>query len=166
MIINACFRQAGSRMKTLRVKLSVRIALTALLSISIQLSAQRKDPWLVPEEYKKLKSPIVPSDAGLSAALDIYKERCAQCHGETGKGDGPDAKMYSVKSADFTDTRVMSEMTDGEVFYKITEGRRPMPSFKKRLTEEQRWQLVHFLRTFAPKFANPSKSPNDHGRLR
>jgi len=36
----------------------------------------------------------------------------------------------------------MSTVTDGELFYKISEGHRPMPSFKKRFTEEQRWQLV------------------------
>jgi mono/diheme cytochrome c family protein len=46
-------------------------------------------------------------------------------------------------------------MTDGEIFWKITEGRRPMPSFKKELTDEQRWQLVNFLR----RLANSSGTP-------
>jgi len=49
-------------------------------------------------------------------------------------------------------------MTDGELFWKISEGRRPMPEFKKRLTEEQRWQLVNYVRTFAPKPA-PAPKP-------
>jgi mono/diheme cytochrome c family protein len=40
-------------------------------------------------------------------------------------------------------------LTDGEIYYQITEGRKPMPSFKKRLTEEQRWQLVLLVRSFA-----------------
>jgi mono/diheme cytochrome c family protein len=51
-------------------------------------------------------------------------------------------------------------MTDGEIFWKMTEGRKPMPSFKKQLTDEQRWQLVNFLRTFAPKpVAKPAAKP-------
>jgi mono/diheme cytochrome c family protein len=45
----------------------------------------------------------------------------------------------------------MAEMTDGEIFWKMGEGKLPMPAFKKRLTDEQRWQLVNYLRTFAPK---------------
>ena len=65
--------------------------------------------------------------------------------------------MYSVKPANFTDSHMMSEMTDGELFWKLSEGRRPMPSFKKRLTEEQRWQLVNFVRTFAPPPPLPAK---------
>ena len=59
--------------------------------------------------------------------------------------------MYSTKPANFTDAHMMSEMSDGELFYKMTEGREPMPSFRRQLTEEQRWQLVHYIRTFTPK---------------
>jgi mono/diheme cytochrome c family protein len=94
----------------------------------------------------------------LSAARDLYKDKCAKCHGETGKGDGVEAAMYSVKAHDFSDASMMKDKTDGEIFYKITEGRRPMPSFKKQLADEQRWQLVNFLRTFAVKSANPDKN--------
>jgi mono/diheme cytochrome c family protein len=88
-------------------------------------------------------------------------DSCAQCHGEQGKGDGPDAPMYDVVPTNFTDAHMMAEMTDGEIFWKVSEGRRPMPSFKKRLTEEQRWQVVNYLRTFVPKPA-PKPDPPAH----
>jgi mono/diheme cytochrome c family protein len=107
-----------------------------------------------------MKNPVPPSSAALAAAKSIYDERCANCHGDTGKGDGSDAVIYTVKPADLTDAHMMSQMTDGEIFYKISEGRKPMPAFKKLLTEEQRWQLVHFVHTFAPqaptKWAKPA----------
>ena len=112
--------------------------------------------WPVPEEAKKLKNPVPATEASLAAGKALFLDRCAQCHGEQGKGDGPEAPLYSVKAADFTDAHMMGEMTDGEIFWKISEGRRPMPSFKERLTEEQRWQLVNFLRTLAPK---PTPAP-------
>jgi mono/diheme cytochrome c family protein len=134
------------------------IAVVAAVSLGLRLAAGDKDAWIVPEEAKKLKNPIPVTTAGLSAARDLYKDKCAKCHGETGKGDGVEAPMYSVKAKDFTDASMMKDKTDGEIFYKITEGRRPMPSFKKQLADEQRWQLVNFLRTFAVKSANPDKN--------
>ena len=48
----------------------------------------------------------------------------------------------------------MSATTDGELFYQISEGRKPMPAFKKRLTEEQRWQLVLLVRSFITDFSH------------
>jgi len=112
----------------------------------------------VPEQAKKLKNPTAPTEASLAAAKTMYLDHCAQCHGEEGKGDGPESPMYDVKPANFTDAHMMGEMTDGEIFWKISEGRRPMPSFKKRLTEEHRWQLVNYIRTFAPQPAPGAKS--------
>lgn len=118
-----------------------------------------KDDWPVPEEAKKVKNPVSVTDAGVAAARVLYAENCAQCHGETGKGDGPMAEMSIPKPADFSDAQRMREMTDGEIFYKIGEGRMPMLSFKKKFSEEQRWQLVNLIRSFAPKSAPEAKTP-------
>jgi len=92
---------------------------------------------------------IAPSPAALNAAKQVYADQCANCHGDTGKGDGSDAMMYDPGPADLTDASRMNKLTDGEIYYQITQGRKPMPSFKKRLTEEQRWQLVLLVRSFA-----------------
>jgi mono/diheme cytochrome c family protein len=118
--------------------------------------AHQKNGWVAPDEAKKLKNPVPADDAALAAGKATYTAKCASCHGDTGKGDGDDAMMYSVKPADFTDAHMMAEMTDGEIFWKMGEGKLPMPAFKKRLTDEQRWQLVNYIRTFAPK---PPASP-------
>ncbi len=113
-------------------------------------SAHDKD-WQVPPEARKVKNPIAPNADNLAAARAIYVDKCAKCHGDKGAGDGPEAEMYDPAPAKFSDAHMMSEMTDGEIFWKMTEGRKPMPSFKKELTDEQRWQLVNFLRTLVPK---------------
>jgi mono/diheme cytochrome c family protein len=71
--------------------------------------------------------------------------------------------MYDPAPSDLTDSAKMSNLTDGEIFYQITEGRKPMPSFKKKLTEEQRWQLVLLVRSFATNSAGtpqPANKPN------
>lgn len=114
-------------------------------------------PWIVPDAAKQVRNPLKPSQFNFSLARDLYLDKCAECHGETGKGDGSQARMYDPLPSNFTDAQHINSVSDGELFYKISEGHRPMPSFRKRLSEEQRWQLVLFLRTFAA--ANASKPP-------
>jgi mono/diheme cytochrome c family protein len=125
-------------------------SLLALICIALVYAAFERDkPWVVPEEVKKLKNPIAPSESTLKAARGIYMDECAQCHGEHGKGDGPEAARHDPPPSDITDARHMTTVTDGEIFYQISEGRKPMPSFKKRLTEDQRWGLVLLVRSLS-----------------
>jgi mono/diheme cytochrome c family protein len=106
-------------------------------------------PWSVPEEAKRRKNPVPASDTSLQAIRQIYLDKCAVCHGDSGRGDGHDAKLYNPQPTAFADAKSIDAVTDGELFYKLSEGRRPMPSFKKRLSEEQRWQLVLLIRSFS-----------------
>jgi len=143
--------------RNLKTRKILFVLLLALICIVLVYAAfQRDKPWVVPEEVKKLKNPIVPTESTLKAARGIYTEECAQCHGEQGKGDGPKARLHFSAPADLTDTRRMHSVTDGEIFYQISEGRKPMPSFKKRLTEDQRWELVLLVRSFSAPSAPPT----------
>jgi mono/diheme cytochrome c family protein len=144
-----------------RLRLILFICALGLICLAIVLAAFHKTPWVVPEAEKQRKNPLTLSDANLAAAKPFYNEKCANCHGDTGKGDGSDAMMYDPAPSDLTDAAKMSKLTDGEIFYQITEGRKPMPSFKKRLTEEQRWQLVLLVRSFAaaPSAPLPATAP-------
>ena len=135
--------------QSLRMRKLLFVAVLALAALAIVLAAREKHTWNIPEAAKQLKNPLQPSPAALQTAHDLYHENCAQCHGETGKGDGPEATMYDPLPADLSNRKFNTGLTDGEIFYQISEGRKPMPAFKKRLTEEQRWQLVLFVRAFA-----------------
>jgi Cytochrome C oxidase, cbb3-type, subunit III len=135
-------------------------ALLILICVLIVYSLiQQNKPWIVPEEYKALKNPLLPSEPNLNSAKQIYSEECAQCHGEHGKGDGPEARTHAPLPADLTDSKRMATVTDGEIFYQISEGRRPMPSFKNRLTQDQRWQLVLLVRSFSQASIAPIMKP-------
>jgi mono/diheme cytochrome c family protein len=144
---------AQPNLKTRKILFASLLALICI--VLVYAVFQRDKPWVVPEEAKKLKNPLPPSESTLKAARGIYMDECAQCHGEHGKGDGPEATMHSLAPADLTDTRHMNTVTDGEIFYQISEGRKPMPSFKKRLTEDQRWGLVLLVRSFSVPSAAP-----------
>lgn len=126
----------------------VLLLLTVVVAIALGIVHQRNN-FAIPAEAKKLVNPISPSDGALKSIKPIYAEKCANCHGDAGKGDGSDAMMYDPPPADLTTPGRMSGFTDGELFYRISEGKKPMPAFKNRLTEEQRWQLVLLVRSFA-----------------
>ncbi len=124
------------------------LLLTVIAAAAVYVFLDNR-PWTVPEAAKQRQNPLQPSDIALQSARTVYSEKCASCHGETGKGDGHDASLYNPAPTNFTDANRMSAATDGELFYKISQGHKPMPSFKKRLTEEQRWRLVLLIRQFA-----------------
>ena len=117
--------------------------------LSVGLAMFSEKPWVVPPAQKSVKNPLSPSAANLAAARQIYSDKCANCHGDSGKGDGSEAMMYDPLPADLTNAAHMRKLSDGEIFYQITAGKKPMPSYKKKLTEEQRWQLVLLVRSFS-----------------
>ncbi|MGA2482209.1 MAG: c-type cytochrome [Candidatus Acidiferrales bacterium] len=122
--------------------------------------AHGKSDWPVPEEAKKVKNPVAVTPEGLAAAREIYFKKCSQCHGDAGKGDGDQADMYDPRPANLSNGHMMSAMTDGEIFYKISEGHDPMPSFKKKFSDEDRWRLVNFVRTFTGQQGTAGQEPD------
>jgi len=103
-------------------------------------------PWVAPDDARKVKNPVPPTPENLTAATQLFQDNCVLCHGEKGMGDGPGAKTIKVKPANFTDAKLMSAETDGSLFWKMSQGRGPMPSWKDDLTDTERWQLVNYIR--------------------
>jgi mono/diheme cytochrome c family protein len=135
-------------MPTLRQRKLLFLALLAVIVLVLAYALYTNYPWPVPDAAKKMKNPLQPTVSAMAAARAIYRDKCANCHGETGKGDGPEAASHYPPPASFLDYRRMHATTDGELFYRITKGRRPMPAFENRLSDEQRWQLVLLVRAF------------------
>jgi len=156
---------AESTNKKQALRLGVLGVLLGLIGLAVALAFVHNKSWAIPPEAKAMKNPLTPSDANPTAANQINSDRCANCHGDSGKGDGSDAMMYDPAPSDLTDAAKMSKVTDGEIYFQISEGRKPMPSFKKKLTEEQRWQLVILVRSFAGPPAPPpaTKQPDVPG---
>jgi mono/diheme cytochrome c family protein len=142
-----------------RLRWILFVCTLGLVVVSAGLAIFHGTPWVVPAELKGRKNPLSPTEANFVIAKEIYTKKCSGCHGASGKGDGSEAMMYDPPPSDLTDAAKMGELSDGEIFYQITEGRKPMPSFKKKLTEEQRWQLVLLVRSFAAAPANPTPQP-------
>jgi len=129
----------------------VLIATVIMLSaISIRATAQEKknSEWKVPEEAEQISNPFKGNEVATKAGKKLYKQQCAVCHGDSGKGDGVAGLALTPRPTSFKSERVQNE-TDGAIFWKITNGKSPMAAYKDLLTEEQRWQLVNYIRTLS-----------------
>jgi mono/diheme cytochrome c family protein len=128
--------------------LAVVFACTFFLFLA---NAQNVKEWLVPETNKTMKNPTSASKENQSNGKDLYAKHCKSCHGSTGLGDGPKAAAIDAPCGDFSTAKFQSQ-SDGELYYKITEGRGKMPSFKKTIPDDNdRWNMVHYIRTLKAK---------------
>ena len=133
-------------------RLSVMVVLTALLGLAlVALSEeQSKDKWAAPAAEARKKNPVAVNDSSVAAGQKVYLKRCVQCHGKTGNGDGPDAADLGIHPAKLSDAAVREE-TDGELYWKITVGKKPMPNYGTRLSAIDRWNVINYVRTLSRK---------------
>lgn len=116
-------------------------------SLSFTVLNYQAKPWPVPDKEKNVKNPVAADAASLADGKNLWNTHCKSCHGAKGLGDGSKAAQLKTEPGDFSKAEVQSQ-TDGMLFYKISEGRDDMPSFKKKLPDaEERWQLVNFIKT-------------------
>lgn len=109
--------------------------------------AQDGKPWPVPDKYKTMKNPVASNAESIAAGKTLWATHCKSCHGTKGLGDGPKAAQLKTEPGDFSKVEVQSQ-TDGSLFYKISEGRDDMPSFKKKIPDQDDiWSIVNYLRT-------------------
>ncbi|MBS1532696.1 MAG: cytochrome c [Bacteroidetes bacterium] len=128
--------------------LAVVMFIMALAFTATKSFAQQRTPWVTPKVSQEVKNPLAGDKSVLADAKVLYVNNCAPCHGTKGRGDGPAAAALTPKPADHSSVAVQDE-TDGSLFWKLSEGRNPMPSYKKILTDKQRWELVNYIRTLA-----------------
>jgi mono/diheme cytochrome c family protein len=116
-----------------------------------------EEEWKAPARAAKKQNPIPADEKSIAAGKAVYTKECYSCHGTAGKGNGPAAKDLAKSPGDLSSPK-MCEQTDGALFWKITTGKKPMASYETLLTEEQRWQVINYVRTLGPR---PSeKKPN------
>jgi mono/diheme cytochrome c family protein len=116
-----------------------------LFMLSVALVAQTK-PWVVPANFKSMKNTVAQSDASAKAGLALYTKNCASCHGKTGMGDGVKARTLKDFPGDFSKAEFQS-LSDGDIHYKTKTGRGDMPKYEGKLSDDDIWNVVNYIRT-------------------
>jgi mono/diheme cytochrome c family protein len=127
------------------------IIIALLGSVLITVSGEQQgsaEKWIAPAAEARKKNPVAVSESSLAMGQKIYVKRCLACHGKTGNGDGPDAADLGIHPAKLSDPVIRQE-TDGELFWKITVGKKPMPNYGTRLSPTDRWNVINYLRSLA-----------------
>jgi len=128
--------------------------LGAALALAVTaVSPMDADDWKAPDAERTRANPVAAAPAALQKGRALYQKHCVPCHGDKGKGDGPAAPLNPEKPPDLTDPERQQALTDGEILWKITTGRKVedevlMPAMAEKIpAEEDRWKLVAFVRT-------------------
>ena len=137
------------------IVLAASVLALAFVVRSAPLAAAQAKPgsspsgWTIPPEAKTLKSPLTVNDEVIAAGKAIYKDKCEDCHGTSGRGDGPDADPDYAEDMDLTSAKRAERNPDGVVFHKVLNGRRKpkMPAFKEELSQEQIWTVVAYVQS-------------------
>lgn len=106
---------------------------------------QQTGVWVAPNSAVSLVNPFQGEAEATKKGQKLYVQYCSVCHGDAGKGDGLAGMSLSPRPANFLDPKIKKQ-ADGELYWKLTEGRNTMASYKSILTEEERWQLVNYIR--------------------
>lgn len=111
----------------------------------------RPDP---PSTYVGKTNPV-SGEAAIAAGRKLFAANCVSCHGNTGKGDGLASPSLNPNPTDFAKT--IGGLKDDYLFWRISEGG-AFPPFnsamigrKAKLSEEDRWNLIAYLRTLRSK---------------
>lgn len=129
------------------MKNKVSFLITIILFLSVGVFAQ---DWVVPADQKDLANPQSYNLSNVKKGKELYTKNCKSCHGDPGKNN---VLPLVPPPVDITSER-MQKNTEGELFYKITNGRGAMPQFKATISDDDRWRIVNFISNY-----NPQKEP-------
>jgi mono/diheme cytochrome c family protein len=150
-----------------RIGLLLSAVLLTVAGICFALQAQDKskekqtgEPAPIPDADAAKKNPVKPTPEGLAEARKLYGYHCAMCHGKDGDGKGDLGEQMKLGLKDWRDASSISNYTDGQLFYIITNGRGKMVGGEgDRTKAEVRWNLVNLVHSFAKKTTEAPAKP-------
>jgi mono/diheme cytochrome c family protein len=122
----------------------MRSILLILIGLQLLVPEMAGQDWIVPDDKKSRLSTFPFDENTRKAGEKLYTVNCMSCHGTPGKGNF----LKLVPPPGDPATEKIQRNNDGEIFYKVTNGRGQMPAFKNVLSTAEIWNIVSFLRTF------------------
>jgi mono/diheme cytochrome c family protein len=134
-----------------KTSFAIKIFVVACLTLDVGAQSGRAST-----DPKNLKNPVPSTPASIAAGKATFQKYCRFCHGADAKGNGPMAPEGS-HPPDLTDDKWDHGSTDGEIFTVIRDGAgsgSAMKGFNSKLTTQEMWQVVDYLRSIGPKLSN------------
>lgn len=99
----------------------------------------------------EIMNPVPADTRSITAGQRLYERNCLECHGRSGKGNGPKSPALMVPPADLSTLAIPGNYSDGQFFEWISSGfpAAGMPAYNTTLSEKERWHLVNYIRTMA-----------------
>jgi mono/diheme cytochrome c family protein len=92
-------------------------------------------------------NPIKSSDESLASGKQVFDTNCATCHGSNGNGQGPAAHGITTFPRQLWVWNNTDASTDGYLYWFITNGRNEMPPWGLILSENERWDVINYIKT-------------------
>ena len=99
------------------------------------------------------KNPVAPTPEALAASKKLFGYDCSMCHGASGDGKGDMVESMKLTMKDWRDPASLGGMPDGELFEVIAKGKGKMTGEGDRMTPDQVWKMVNYVRSLAKKGA-------------
>lgn len=112
--------------------------------------------WQAPPIEAQRDNPVRPNGPSVRRGARLFAGHCSTCHGDAGQGAG--AQGRALQPADLA--RRVPRNSDGDLAWKIANGRGAMPAWKNQLKGQEIWDIVNYLRYMVGASAeNPSALP-------
>src|SRR5271170_5834035 len=105
----------------------------------------------IPAEAAHMVNPVKPTPESQAHGKKVYGYDCAMCHGENGNGKGDVVADLKLTLKDYTDPAALKDLSDGELFYIIKNGKGQMPGDGDRVKPDELWNMVILVRSFSKK---------------
>lgn len=109
-------------------------------------------------------NPFPITNDGLATGKELYELFCGICHGNKGQGDGYLAREnspYGAVPANLVEQK-FQDTTDGIFYHAIMHGKNVMGSYSDKISYEERWQVIHYIRSLQAKEAGSEYSASQN----
>jgi mono/diheme cytochrome c family protein len=140
-----------------REQLVTVLLLALAIAVPAQALRRQQDTGTAPDDIREQANPVEAGPESLRAGRILWEKHCLTCHGEAGRGDGPNARLHEARKKvaprDLTAAQFQENVSDGEIFWRVSKGLVEagevlMPPYEEMIpSEAQRWQLVHYVRS-------------------
>ena len=97
--------------------------------------------------FKQVKNPTTDFDSSIKRGEEMFIKNCSKCHGLNGNGYGVVAHGFTTFPRQLWVWNNTGPETDGYLFWFITNGRSDMPPWCLILSENERWDLINYIKT-------------------